>query len=389
MRRVFSASASHGHLRRDNICDVPGVLVGHATDAGGVTGCTAVLFETAAVAGVDVRGPAPGTQQTDALDPTGRVGEMHAVLLTGGSAAGLAAAAGVVGYLKERGVGYDVGVARVPIVPAAVFFDLGVGDPEACPGPRMGHEAASSASSGDFAQGSVGAGTGATVGKALGMGHAMRGGLGSVSKILPGGLVVGALAVANALGDVREPSSGEILAGPRRRLLGRQRRVHAGSGFTYSLGREHHPRHGSDQRPPHQARDHPGGSDGPRRPSPRRLPRPHLSGRRHGLRRLPRRSSRRVRGLPRLFPPRARPVAGQGLQRDEPAILGGALAGLLVGAVFGVSSWMDADPLPPSGIPWSPSCRDFSSGCWHGRSRRTGASTSPRPPRSPWSWRAA
>ncbi len=110
---------------------MPGVFVGHATDPEGITGCTAVLFESPAVVGVDVRGSAPGTHQTDALSPTARVGEVHAILLTGGSALGLAAASGVVGYLKEKGVGYDVGGTCVPIVPAAVLFNLGVGDPEA------------------------------------------------------------------------------------------------------------------------------------------------------------------------------------------------------------------------------------------------------------------
>lgn len=175
MKHVIRMSAPHGRSWLDNLCDVPSVLVGHATDAESITGCTAVLFETPAVVGVDVRGPALGTQQTDALDPAGRVGEVHAVLLTGDSAPGLAAASGVVGYLKKKGIGYDVGVARVPIVPAAVLFDLGVGDAEAYPGPRMGHEAAASAASDDFAQGSVGAGMGATVGKALGMERAMRG----------------------------------------------------------------------------------------------------------------------------------------------------------------------------------------------------------------------
>jgi L-aminopeptidase/D-esterase-like protein len=143
------------------------------------------------------------------------VGEVHAVLLTGGSAFGLAAASGVVKFLEERGVGYDVGVARVPIVPAAVIFDLPVGDPAARPEEAMGYEAASAAKSGPLEQGSVGAGTGATVGKVLGPDRAMKGGLGSASVSLDGGLVVGALAVVNALGDVRDPATGERLAGPR------------------------------------------------------------------------------------------------------------------------------------------------------------------------------
>ena len=202
-----------------NLCDVPGVLVGHATDRVGQTGCTAVLFDApaGAVVGVDVRGSSPGTRETDLLNPTGRVGETHALLLTGGSAFGLAAADGVVGFLEEKGVGYDVQVARVPIVPAAVVFDLATGDPTARPAARMGYEAASSARSGGFEQGSVGVGTGATVGKVLGPERAMKGGLGSASVALPDGLlVIGALAAVNAFGDVRDPSTGTILAGPRR-----------------------------------------------------------------------------------------------------------------------------------------------------------------------------
>jgi L-aminopeptidase/D-esterase-like protein len=200
-----------------NLCDVPGVLVGHATDEAGVTGCTAVLFDApgGAVAGVDVRGASPGTRETDLLSPAARVSEVHAILLTGGSAFGLAAASGVVRFLEEQGVGYDVGVARVPIVPAAVIFDLAVGSPTARPNEAMGYEAASSARSWDYPRGSVGAGTGATVGKLLGPHRAMKGGLGSASVSLEGGLVIGALAVVNALGNVRDPSTGRTIAGPR------------------------------------------------------------------------------------------------------------------------------------------------------------------------------
>jgi L-aminopeptidase/D-esterase-like protein len=202
----------------DNLCDVPGVLVGHATDEVGLTGCTVVLFDApaGAVVGVDVRGSSPGTRETDLLDPVGRVEETHALLLTGGSALGLGAADGVVRFLEEKGVGYDVRVARIPIVPAAVISDLAVGEPTARPGPEMGYEAAASALNEDFEQGSVGAGTGASVGKVLGGERAMKGGLGSASVALPGGLVVAALAVVNAFGDVRDPSTGAILAGPRK-----------------------------------------------------------------------------------------------------------------------------------------------------------------------------
>jgi L-aminopeptidase/D-esterase-like protein len=201
----------------DNLCDVPGVLVGNVTHTEGVTGCTAVLFEgqEGAVVGVDVRGSSPGTRETDRLGPVGAVRPTHALLLTGGSAFGLAAVDGVVRFLEEKGVGLDMGVARIPLVSAAVLFDVVVGDPSVRPDAAMGYAAASAATSGDFAQGSVGAGTGATVGKVLGMERAMKGGLGSASAHLAGGLVVGALAAVNAFGEVRDPQTRKVLAGPR------------------------------------------------------------------------------------------------------------------------------------------------------------------------------
>ncbi|HSL00900.1 MAG TPA: P1 family peptidase [Rubrobacteraceae bacterium] len=202
----------------DNLCDVPGVLVGHATDPAALTGCTVVLFENpeGAVVSVDVRGSSPGTRETDRLHPVGSVRGTHALLLTGGSAFGLAAAEGVVRFLEEKGIGLDIGVARIPLVSAAVLFDLIVGDPVVRPGPEMGYAAALSAERAPFAQGSVGAGTGATVGKVLGLDRAMKGGIGSASVTLDGGVVVGALAAVNAFGDIRDPRTGEVLAGPRK-----------------------------------------------------------------------------------------------------------------------------------------------------------------------------
>ncbi len=198
----------------NNLCDVPGVLVGHATDHEGLTGCTAVLFERSTVVGVDVRGSSPGTRETDRLGPIGMVRDTHALLLTGGSAFGLAAADGIVKFLEEKGVGLDIGVAKIPLVSAAVIFDLMSG-PDVRPDATMGYEAAAAAAGDDFDQGSVGAGTGATVGKMLGLESAMKGGLGSASVDLGDGLIVGSLAVVNAVGDVRD-ERGEILAGPRR-----------------------------------------------------------------------------------------------------------------------------------------------------------------------------
>ena len=201
-----------------NLCDVPGVLVGHATDAEGATGCTAVLFDRPAVVGVDVRGSSPETRGTAGLGQTGIVRHRQGILLTGGSAFGLTAADGVIRFLEERGVGLDVGVACIPLVSAAVLFDLAVGSAGARPDAAMGYEAAASAGSGAFAEGSVGAGTGASVGNILGTERAMKGGLGTASA-RPGGagegLIVAALAAVNAFGDVRDPATGETLAGPR------------------------------------------------------------------------------------------------------------------------------------------------------------------------------
>jgi L-aminopeptidase/D-esterase-like protein len=192
--------------------------VGHASDGMGLTGCTAILFEDpdGAVVSVDVRGSSPGTRETDRLHPIGSVRGTHALLLTGGSAFGLAAADGVVRFLEEKGVGLDVGVARIPLVSAAVLFDLVAGGPEARPGPEMGHAAAAAAGRADFEQGSVGAGTGATVGKVLGLERAVKGGVGSASVDLGGGIFVGALAAVNAFGDVWDADTGTTIAGPRR-----------------------------------------------------------------------------------------------------------------------------------------------------------------------------
>ncbi len=198
------------------ITDVPGIRVGHATDLEGLSGCTVVLCEDGAVGGVDQRGGAPGTRETDLLRPMHLVQEVHAVLLAGGSAFGLAAADGVMRYLEERGVGFDTLVARVPIVPAAILFDLALGDPKARPDPAMAYAACQVAGDGPVVEGNVGAGTGATVGKVLGMGRAMKSGLGSASVSVGSDLMVGALLAVNPFGDVRDPESGEILAGARK-----------------------------------------------------------------------------------------------------------------------------------------------------------------------------
>ena len=194
--------------------DVPGIRVGHATDAAGRTGCTVILAQDGAVAGVDVRGSAPGTRETDLLRPGALVERIHGVCLAGGSAFGLAAADGVMRYLAERGVGFATGVRPVPIVPAAILFDLGVGSPDAAPGPDDGYAACLAAESGDGAlEGRVGAGTGATVGKLAGMDLATPGGVGSAGARLRDGSTVAAMVVNNAIGSV-VGRDGRIPAGP-------------------------------------------------------------------------------------------------------------------------------------------------------------------------------
>ncbi|MDZ4339731.1 MAG: P1 family peptidase [candidate division NC10 bacterium] len=197
------------------ITAVEGIRVGHASDFTACTGCTVILCEAGAVAGVDVRGWASGTRELDALAPQHLVTEIHGLLLAGGSAFGLEAAAGVMRYLEERGIGFDVGVTRVPIVPGAILFDLGIGDFRVRPDAAMGYRACEAAVRGKVEEGSVGVGTGATVGKLFGVRHAMKGGVGTASIELKGGLRVGALAAVNAFGDVRDRATGAILAGAR------------------------------------------------------------------------------------------------------------------------------------------------------------------------------
>ncbi len=202
----------------DAITDVPGIRVGHWTDRRAATGCTVVLCEKGAVGGVDVRGGAPGTRETDLLRPGTLVQGIHAVLLTGGSAWGLDAAGGVMRYLEERGVGLAFGAGPVPVVVGAVLYDLRLGRGDVRPDAEAGRRACRAARAGAVAQGSVGAGTGATVGKALGMERCLKGGLGTASEALPstaGELVVGAVVAVNCFGEVVDPASGQVIAGPR------------------------------------------------------------------------------------------------------------------------------------------------------------------------------
>lgn len=196
------------------ITDVAGIRVGHFTVPHRPTGCTVILPDEPAVAGVEVRGSAPGTRETDLLLPVNLVEQVHAIVLSGGSAFGLDAASGVMRWLDEHGCGFPVGTARVPIVPAAVLFDLDVGDHRVRPDADAGYRAADAASDAPPAEGSVGAGTGATVGKLWGLDRAMKGGIGTASATA-NGTTVGAIVAVNAVGDVVDPRSGRVVAGAR------------------------------------------------------------------------------------------------------------------------------------------------------------------------------
>ncbi len=206
------------------ITDVRGIEVGHAQNEEALTGCTVILCRKGAVAGVDVRGGAPGTRETDLLNPINLVEKVHAIVLAGGSAFGLDAASGVMRYLEENKIGFNTGVAKVPIVPSAILFDLNLGRADVRPDSAMGALAAASArdltASDPPAEGNVGAGTGASVGKMFGMTLAMKSGLGTASMDIGGGVIVGAIVAVNAFGDVVDPKTGEIIAGLRSGKVG-------------------------------------------------------------------------------------------------------------------------------------------------------------------------
>ena len=204
----------------NDITDIPGIRVGHDTNLEAGTGCTVILCDTPAVGGVDVRGGAPATRETDLLHPLHMVEEVHAIILTGGSAFGLDAAGGVMRYLEEHSIGIDVGVAKVPIVPAAAILDLGFGSASVRPDAASGYRACEQATAEAIPQGNIGAGTGATVGKLLGPGFMMKGGLGSASTRMDDGTLVGAIVVVNALGDVIDPQTQQVIAGARNPLGG-------------------------------------------------------------------------------------------------------------------------------------------------------------------------
>ncbi|EHL21482.1 peptidase S58, DmpA [Acidovorax sp. NO-1] len=270
-----------------SITRVAGIEVGHFTDTRRPTGCTVVMAREGAVGGVDVRGAAPGTRETDLLDPCNLVEKVHAIVLAGGSAWGLEAATGAVRWLEERGVGFDVSVGRLPIVPAAVLFDLLVGDMRIRPDAAAGYAACDAASATDPAEGNVGAGTGAAVGKIFGMQRAMKGGIGTASVTVEG-VTVGALIACNALGDVVDPDTAQVIAGARtddglrlrdtRRALLRgeaPQPLLAGTNTTIGGGG-----HGCCD---HQGAGPPAGGICPRRPGAQHQPGAHHVRRRHAF----------------------------------------------------------------------------------------------------------
>ena len=227
----MSHTPLQGTVSDGAITDVAGIEVGHFSDARRPTGCTVILTRDGAVGGVDVRGAAPGTRETDLLAPGNLVERVHGVMLAGGSAWGLAATEGAMQWLEERGIGMDVRFGTLPIVPAAVLFDLPMGDARFRPDAASGYAACAAASTQAPAEGNVGAGSGALVGKLFGVGRAMKGGIGTAS-ITVAGITVGALIACNALGDVIDPDTAQVVAGARtadgRRLLDTRRALMRG-----------------------------------------------------------------------------------------------------------------------------------------------------------------
>jgi L-aminopeptidase/D-esterase-like protein len=217
------------------LTDVPGILVGHATDTSALTGCTVILCGTEAVGGVDVRGSATGSCELETLNPGHVAPNVHAIVLSGGSAFGLESTCGVRNILEKRGVGFDTRVAKVPIVPGAILFDLGIGRADVRPGREMGEKAVLAANAGTVAEGNVGAGTGATVGKLFGMKQAMKSGIGSASLTLGSGVMVAALVAVNAVGDVIDPETGRIVAGARKSPQSREF-VNSAAAMRHGLG---------------------------------------------------------------------------------------------------------------------------------------------------------
>ena len=212
---IISGRAAWSQSPNATLTAVAGIKVGHHTLAERPTGCTVILAEGGATAGVDVRGAAPATRETDLLSPVNLVQQIHAIVLSGGSAFGLDSAAGVMRYLEEKQIGFPFGGAHVPTVPGASLFDLNVGDPRIRPSADCGYQAAKAATAAPVGEGNVGAGAGATIGKTAGFGRAMKGGIGSAALIMPDGLIIAAIVAVNAAGDVIDPATGKVVAGVR------------------------------------------------------------------------------------------------------------------------------------------------------------------------------
>ena len=210
------AQPANAQAKNLTLTAVPGIKVGHHTLTERPTGCTVILTEAGATAGVDVRGAAPGTRETDLLNPVNTVQQVHAIVLSGGSAFGLDAASGVMKYLDERNIGFKVGTMNVPIVPSAILMDLGVGgSAKIRPTADCGYAAAGAASSAPVTEGNIGAGAGATIGKTAGSGRAMKAGIGSAALVMSDGTIVAAMVAVNAVGDVIDPATGKVIAGVR------------------------------------------------------------------------------------------------------------------------------------------------------------------------------
>ena len=220
MRRIRLCQSIIEMKLKNAITDISGIEVGHAQDDEALTGCTVILCRKGAIAGVDVRGGAPGTRETDLLNPINLVEKVHAIVLAGGSAFGLDAATGVMRFLEEKKIGFNTGTAKVPIVPSAILYDLSIGRADVRPDSAMGYRAAAAASSDRPAEGNVGAGTGASVGKMFGLKLGMKSGLGTASVDIGSGIVVGAIVAVNAFGDVIDPQTGTIIAGLRSGKVG-------------------------------------------------------------------------------------------------------------------------------------------------------------------------
>ena len=220
---ALGAAQADSKLANATLTAVPGIKVGHHTLSERPTGCTVVLIEDGATAGVDVRGAAPATRDTDLLDPAKMVQQIFGIALSGGSLFGLSTADGVLRYLEEKNVGIAYGGRRIPIVPGASIFDLAVGDASVRPTADCGYRAARAATAAPVVEGSVGAGAGATLGKFAGIERAMKSGVGTAAVAMPDGLIVAALVVANPLGDIVDPATGKIVAGVR---------AASGSGFA-------------------------------------------------------------------------------------------------------------------------------------------------------------